>query len=423
MKKWLVCSTLPLSDYIIGDFDFCFLDFDNKFGTFYNNLFYNNLFYNNLDSSHFKDIITTLHPQKPYEIMFNFYLDFVFSCIINQVSLLYDSVFFYTSPLIHKFHLSSLNNVSLELDSNNNLIYGNLSNVRDSLNYFFDIDFFLSFKYRLNRSYIIDLNSSLRNISFSCNKWCIFIFGVIGRSIRNTIYSFKNHVFNVLDKHNINYHIFIVNNNIENMLIDGVPINNDDFTLIPFDFHIELFQSHFSSSILQKYPRFHQFLPKTSPKIAFNGFRQLYIESIVASNINTNSYSKCLAFTSDLFFIHDIPVSKILNSSFNEVIVSANYSGRGITNGVYLGCPHAIKKLLSHYHILNSIRQKRMYNYEYIIKLSAQHNNIVVNRIDFKFIKIRANNSFNLHRLNREKSHDPIYSVARRVILNHSRIK
>ena len=263
----------------------------------------------------------------------------------------------------------------------------------------------------------------MRNISFSCNKWCIFIFGVIGRSIRNTIYSFKNHVFNVLDKHNINYHVFIVNNNIENNLIDGVSINNDDFTLIPFDFHVELVQNHFSPSILQKYPHFHKFLPSTSPKIAFNAFRQLYIESIVASNINTNSYSKCLAFTSDLFFIHDIPVSKIINSSFNEVIVSANYSGRGITNGLYLGCPHAIKKLLSHYHILNSIRQKRMYNYEYIIKLSAQHNNIVVNRIDFKFIKIRANNSFNLHRLNRGKLHDPIYSLARRVILNHSRIK
>lgn len=419
MHKWLVCSTLPLSEYIIGDFDFCFLDFDNtqknnKFGTFYNNL----------DSSHFKDIISTLHPQKPYEIMFTFYLDFVFSCIINQVSLLYDSVFIYTIPLSHKFHLSSFNNVSLELDSNNNFIYGKLTNIRDSLNYFFDIDFFMShFKYRLNRSYIIDLNSSLRNISFSNNKWCIFIFGVIGRSIRNTIYSFKNHVFNVLDKHNINYHIFIVNNNLENNLIDGVSINNDDFTLIPFDFHIELVQSQFSPSILKKYPRFHQFLPSTSPTIAFNAFRQLYIESIVASNINTNSYSKCLAFTSDLFFIHDVPVFKIINSSFNEVIVSANYSGRGITNGFYLGCPHAIKKLLSHYHILNSIRKKRMYNYEYIIKLSAQHNNIFINRIDFKFIKIRANNSFNLHRLNRGKLHDPIYSVARRIILNHSRIK
>ena len=408
------------------NYHICYIDFSsNEFSTKYAT------YINKIDPGVIQNIIEDNYPMflEYRHILTQGYIDFIISCIIHQVLFCYTHVIIvndsdafndYTSIEEESFGTVNIHTCNSKVVGYSGCIHG----VKDLLNYFFDINILHDTNTDpLNHIQLLSKNASLRNVQYffkSTQKVLVCLYGVLARSIKYTIHGFNQNVFEPLKTHGLDYDILVVNNNVEDTLVDGVSVNNEDYKLINgITKYKELNQIKITHKHIEKdYPvKPKIFMPGARLTTGLNGLRQLYTEYTVSTHLDPDKYSKCITLCSDLYFNTSIPINTLLESKHNQVYVSSLYTF-GIPNGLYFGCTYGIKKLLNHYpylYDLKKIRRPKMKNYEAIIRLSGIYNKVNVSRIPFQFLKIRANKRVNMTHEN-EPDHSSLINNAYKLI-------
>jgi hypothetical protein len=123
-----------------------------------------------------------------------------------------------------------------------------------------------------------------------------------------------------------------------------------------------------------------------------NAFRQLYAEFRVSQYIRQHmeKYALIVALGSDFFFVKNFPIQSIKNINEETILLSDMNDAEGYTNGVYVGKPTPVIKVMSRFQNLSEYDQLQR-DYERILLESVLKNNLNREVIDLPFCKKRAN--------------------------------
>ena len=229
-------------------------------------------------------------------------------------------------------------------------------------------------------------------------KIVVCITGVVNRSIKYTWDSINDNIIDQLKKE-YEVHIAVFNNNVEDCKVDGVKVNNNDMSIIPYDFLFEYKQTFIDIELKKIKGDDKDFSSydvwKNQKK---NGLRQMYIECKVANFLDKNKdkYTYALVSNADYFYINKFPLECISNIRKNIIGTSHHWEACGMcTDGFYIGQLNTISKIMKRIHYYYGVIQKYNYpkclNYERILNECINHNNISRLKIDIFFLKIRAN--------------------------------
>lgn len=216
-------------------------------------------------------------------------------------------------------------------------------------------------------------------------KFCIVVYGCLSRSLERTRVNHKDKVFNVLERNNITYDCYYIDNQVE--VIDKKKVKPFDEKLVSFKDFIRLKQQEIDSVILKKYPNRKNFFRKGYlDKYKLNPFRNSFIETQVSKLLyaQREEYTHSIVLCADLWFEKKIDLRW---SNKNGVIVSDQNPAQGYTNAFYFGKIEDMYRLLETF---NYIKGDGLGDYERLIKQSAIKNSIKIIPKNFRFLKIRA---------------------------------
>ena len=229
-------------------------------------------------------------------------------------------------------------------------------------------------------------------------KIVVCITGVVNRSIKYTWDSINDNIIDQLKKE-YEVDIAIFNNNVEECLVDGVKVNNNDMSIIPYDFLFEYKQTFIDLEIkkiegddkdFSSYDRW-----KNQKK---NGLRLMYVESQVSKFLDENKdkYTYALITNADYFYLNKFPLECISNIRKNIIGTSHHWEACDMcTDGFYIGQPNTISKIMKRIHyyygVIQEYENPNGLNYERILNECIKFNNINRLKIDIFFLKIRAN--------------------------------
>ncbi len=210
--------------------------------------------------------------------------------------------------------------------------------------------------------------------------------GVMNRSIHITYHNIIEHILEPVSL-KYNYDIYVFNNNIENAIIDGVQISNNNIKCFK---NITFFEEETQTVIdnnIKKNNLKNPYLDYYKNSIAAqNCVRQLYCENKVAQFLKKTNYKKAIFITPDFYFFHKLNINSI-NFDNNSIYISNNNDACGYTNGFYIGNTNLLIKIMERYSYL----PKLIKDYEYGVKYACNINNITRSVLNINFAKIRAN--------------------------------
>ena len=225
-------------------------------------------------------------------------------------------------------------------------------------------------------------------------KIILCFFGVIPRSIKYTYQSIKKNIIDILKEKYV-IEIYVFNLNIEDTPIDGKIVNQEDVKIIPYDYIEEVYQRNLDIELKKRnfftarlFTR-HDYTQAT----AINCFRQLYSEYKVGSFLekNINNYDIAIVIGPDFYIANQINIDEIETSYINnQFYTTVANDAQGYTNGFYFGRPEVLIKPLKRLEEINKYLPTNR-DYEYVLQLSVDKNNIVRNISSLLFFKIRAN--------------------------------
>ena len=210
--------------------------------------------------------------------------------------------------------------------------------------------------------------------------------GVMNRSIH---FTYHNIIENILEPVSLkyNYDIYVFNNNIENDIIDGVQISNNNIKCFKnITFFEEETQTVIDNNIKKKNLKNQYLNHYKNTKTAQNCLRQLYCENKVAQFLKNTNYKKAIFITPDFYFFQKLNINSI-NFDNNSIYISNNNDACGYTNGFYIGNTNLLIKLMERYNYFD----KLIKDYEYGVKYACNINNIKRSVLNINFAKIRAN--------------------------------
>lgn len=229
-------------------------------------------------------------------------------------------------------------------------------------------------------------------------KIVVCITGVVNRSIKYTWDSINDNIIDELKKE-YEVDIAIFNNNVEECLVDGVKVNNNDMSIIPYDFLFEYKQTFIDFEVKKiegedkDFSSYNQW--KNQKK---NGLRLMYVESQVSKFLDENkdNYTYALITNADYFYLNKFPLECISNIRENIIGTSHHWEACDMcTDGFYIGQPNTISKIMKkihyYYGVIQEYENPNGLNYERILNECIKFNNINRLKIDIFFLKIRAN--------------------------------
>lgn len=229
-------------------------------------------------------------------------------------------------------------------------------------------------------------------------KIVICITGVVNRSIKYTWDSINDNIIDQLKKE-YEVDIAVFNNNVEDCKVDGIQLNNNDMSIIPYDFLFEYKQSFIDAEVKKiegEDKDFSSYVCWKNQKQ--NGLRLMYAESQVANFLDENKdkYTFALVSNADYFYLNKFPLECIGNIRENIIGTCHHWeAGDMYTDGFYIGQINTISKIMKRIHYYYGVIQKyknpKGLNYERILNACINHNNISRLKIDIFFLKIRAN--------------------------------
>lgn len=221
-------------------------------------------------------------------------------------------------------------------------------------------------------------------------------FGTISRSIK---YTHNNHIRNIINivKKSYDIDIYIFNNNVENILIDDVQQDNNDYKIIDYNYFEEETQDYIDSQISKKILddsikfRMRKDYPK---KRIQNAIRQMYSEEKVGLFLEKNQkeYDCAIVCNPDNYLLTNINMKHVHNcvNHKNIIYTTSVNDAQGFTNGFYIGSLNPMIKILKRFSILEKLLPTNK-DYEYLLKKVFLMHKINRSVIGTKFVKIRSN--------------------------------
>jgi hypothetical protein len=232
------------------------------------------------------------------------------------------------------------------------------------------------------------------NVEKFNNNVVICFFGVIPRSIKYTYKSIKENIIDVLNENNYNVDIFVFNLNVENTKVDDTLIDQQDISIIPFNYFEEYKQNDLDNEIKDIAKKVHlKFRSDYNEVLIQNAVRQMYSEYRVGLFLEKNlkKYDIAIVCGPDYFIANKINIKDIkdsyLNNNFYTTMVN---DAQGYTNGFYIEKPEILIKPLTRFKELHNYLPTDK-DYESVLKQSIENNNITRNTTNLVFFKIRAN--------------------------------
>lgn len=218
--------------------------------------------------------------------------------------------------------------------------------------------------------------------------------GVVNRSIKYTWHSINDNLVSELNK-KFHVDIAIFNNNVEDCKVDGVSLNNNDMSVVPYKYLIEYKQSFITDEVqkIEFYEKYGSDRWQGNDKL--NGFRQMYIDSKIIDLLeqHRNKYKYVLVTNADYFYVNKFSIENLKLLNNNSLLTCHQTDHGGITDGFYMAYPHIIEKIVNRINYYDKLIHQinRRYNYEIILNNSIMINNIQRIKIDLFFLKLRAN--------------------------------
>lgn len=223
-------------------------------------------------------------------------------------------------------------------------------------------------------------------------KALLCIFGVIPRSTKHIYERLEQMVISPL-KREFDLDIYCFNMNVEDEVVDGVKINQEDCKIIPFDYFEEVKQkdvdeehrmfckTHDCTINNRKYPLL----------MVKNQLRVMYSEMRCAIFMgkNVKEYKYTIMWSSDYYPVTSLDV-RDLKKNDGKIYTSDQYDCNGYTDGFYMGETKKMIKVSGRYLNLGKILPTKL-NYESILKKSFDDNKIERGITNMFFIKVRAN--------------------------------
>lgn len=245
------------------------------------------------------------------------------------------------------------------------------------------------------------------------NKIVVCFTGVVNRSIRYTWQSIHDNLIEPLQK-DYQVEIAVFNNNVEDSLVDGVIINNQDMSIIPQDYLFEYKQAEIDKEIEQMDGYEKNYPPNLSGKTKQNALRHMYIESKVAEFVETSKdvYEYVIVSNADYFYLNKLNLDCLQNIKEHTIGTCHHWENADMcTDGFYVGFPCSIIKLMNRIFMYDQLatayKNKSRINYERILNQSILYHKLERLKLDFYFLKIRAN----LHLKNGTKQKDKFYTM------------
>jgi hypothetical protein len=234
------------------------------------------------------------------------------------------------------------------------------------------------------------------------DKVIICFFGVVSRSIEFTYKNLEENLINVV-KQNYDVDIYIFNNNVENIMVDGIRQNNEKCSLLQRTFFEEKTQTMIDNDIkneIESKQIICKFRDDYDEKITTNAMRQMYSENQVGLFLEKNiqNYQCAVVCGPDYYLLNKVNLDHIKLSINNEseIYTSIVNDAQGYTNGFYIGALKPMIKILKRYSILNLLLPVNK-DYEYLLKKSFELNEINRLPTDMFFVKIRSNKKISRH--------------------------
>jgi len=229
-------------------------------------------------------------------------------------------------------------------------------------------------------------------------------FGVIPRSIKYTYQSIKENIIDVLKEHNYEVEIYVFNLNIKDTKIDNVIVDQNDISIIPYNYLEEEDQCKIDGEleILKQHKKVLFTRGDYGQGAVQNCLRQMYSEYRVGIFLekNMDKYDIAIVCGPDFYIANKINVNEIENAyTNNNFYTTVANDAQGYTNGFYFGKPDIlIKPLLRILYLEHFMPCHR--DYEYILQQSIRANKIVRNVTSLNFFKIRANKDIFFRNIN-----------------------
>lgn len=251
-------------------------------------------------------------------------------------------------------------------------------------------------------------------------KIAICFFGVISRSVKYTHANLKSMLIDIA-KRCYDVDIYIFNNNIENTPIDSTIVNNNDKDLLEANFIEEEKQTSIDMKIktLVQTKKINCTMRRDyTPTWIINSIRQMYSEEKVGAFLEKNKekYKCAIVCGPDYFLLNQIKIQHIQNCINNKSFVyTTNVNDAdGYTNGLYIGSPEPLVKILKRFSILDQLLPTNK-DYEYLLKRAFEINNIDRYITETKFFKIRSNRTVARQGIMRH----PFFNKAFQIVSNH----
>ena len=229
------------------------------------------------------------------------------------------------------------------------------------------------------------------NINNNKEKIVVCLFGVIPRSIKYTWQSIKENIIDPLETE-YNVDIYLFNLNVEDTLVDGVKLNQNDIKLIPYTYKEEEKQTKIDKELDELCKNVKcKFRDDYGHVLRRNALRQMYSEYRVGLFLekNINKYKKAIVCGPDYYIANKLNIND-LNNYNNYIYRTIVNNGQGYTNGFYFGNINLVIPILKRYEQLNKYLPTNK-DYEYLLKKSFDDNNISSKICNITFFKIRAN--------------------------------
>lgn len=227
------------------------------------------------------------------------------------------------------------------------------------------------------------------------SKVLLAFYGVVSRSIEYTYNNLEKKLINVL-KDNYDLDIFMFNNNVENVKVDGVVQNNSVVEKIPYTIKEEKTQKDIDREIYTKIvnQRIDTSMRRDYTRLAIiNSIRQMYSEEKVGEFIekNCNKYDCVIVCGPDYYLLNTVNIdhiNNIINGDDSIYTTNVNDAG-GYTNGFYIGAPKNLVKILKRFSIIETLLPTNR-DYENLLKVVFDRNNVNRSITNLDFVKIRS---------------------------------
>lgn len=232
-------------------------------------------------------------------------------------------------------------------------------------------------------------------------KVCICFYGVISRSLKKTIESIRNNIFNVLKENNIEYDVYVHNMKVNRLISRRARDSGkiiDCCHLLKPDYFTETNQVIFDkqyNNLIKKVISY-GLLKSYFKNTIFNAIRQLYsVKKVTEMWYNSDKeYDFYIYLRPDLLYINKIDIDVILLNLNNNVLLTPSWAKfGGLNDRIYMGKKDIIKYFGFRFDELEKMMEERKlpYHPESYMKYIANKYNIKTVDIELRGKRIRAN--------------------------------